>query len=120
MSGGPGLFRDAHDPAKRAGIRKGMRCSVLTGVFIASCNAGQVRADVFDPARLLRQLVRLLFLLPTVVRERMTAAQHWRTQRKYAMVVATISPISYVLVLYAMKATPPSGVGEQTVRGQEQ
>ena len=54
--------------------------------------------------------VRLLFLLPTVLRDRVTAAWHWRQQWKYALVVATISPIGYVLVLYAMKAAPLSHV----------
>ena len=54
--------------------------------------------------------VRLLFLLPTVLRDRATAAQHWRKQWKYALVVAAISPIGYVLVLYAMKAAPLSHV----------
>lgn len=55
--------------------------------------------------------VRLLFLLPTVLRDRATAGQHWRKQWKqwkYAVVVAIISPIGYVLVLYAMKAAPIS------------
>ena len=54
--------------------------------------------------------VRLLLLLPTVLRDRVTAAWHWRQQWKYALVVATISPIGYVLVLYAMKAAPLSHV----------
>ena len=48
--------------------------------------------------------------MPTVLRDRVTAAQHWRKQWKYALVVATISPISYVLVLYAMQAAPLSHV----------
>jgi len=39
-----------------------------------------------------------------------TAVRHWRAQWKYALVVAAISPISYVLVLYAMKAAPLSHV----------
>ena len=54
--------------------------------------------------------VRLLFLLPTVLRDRAAAARHWREQWKYALVVAAISPIGYVLVLYAMKAAPLSHV----------
>ena len=54
--------------------------------------------------------MRLLFLLPLVLRDRVTAAQHWRKQWKHALVVAAISPIGYVLVLYAMKAAPLSHV----------
>jgi drug/metabolite transporter (DMT)-like permease len=45
-----------------------------------------------------------------VLRDRATAARHWRKQWKHALVVAAISPIGYVLVLYAMKAAPLSHV----------
>src|SRR6185312_9490789 len=36
IAGGPRLFRAAHDPAKRAGIRAGVFYGLLTGVFIAT------------------------------------------------------------------------------------
>ena len=52
----------------------------------------------------------LLFLLPTVLRDRATAADHWRKQWKYAVFVGIISPVSYVLVLYAVKLAPLSHV----------
>jgi drug/metabolite transporter (DMT)-like permease len=115
IAGGPGLFRAAHDPAKQAGIRKGMFYGLLTGVFIAAytmVDGYAVKFVLMSPILLdyYGNFVRLAFLVPTVLRDRATAADHWRRQWKYAVLVAAISPIGYVLVLYAMKAAPLSHV----------
>ena len=115
IAGGPGLFRAAHDPAKKPGIRKGMLYGLLTGVFIAGYTVTDgyaVKIVLMSPILLdyYGNFVRLLFLVPTVLRDRATAARHWREQWRYALVVATISPIGYVLVLYAMQAAPLSHV----------
>jgi uncharacterized membrane protein len=115
IAGGPGLFRAAHDPAKQSGMRKGMLYGLLTGVFIASYTVADgyaVKVVLMSPILLdyYGNFVRLLFLVPTVLRDRATAARHWRAQWRYALVVATISPIGYVLVLYAMQAAPLSHV----------
>ena len=115
IAGGPALFRAAHDPVKRAGIRKGMFYGLLTGVFIASytvVDGYAVKFVLMSPILLdyYGNFVRLMLLLPTVLRDRATALVHWRAQWKYALVVATISPIGYVLVLYAMKVAPLSHV----------
>jgi drug/metabolite transporter (DMT)-like permease len=115
IAGGPGLFRAAHDPAKQAGIRKGMLYGLLTGVFIASytvVDGYAVKVVLMSPILLdyYGNFARLVLLLPTVLRDRVTAAEHWRRQWKHAVVVAAISPISYVLVLYAMKSAPLSHV----------
>ena len=115
IAGGPALFRAAHDPVKKAGIRKGMVYGLLTGVFIASytvVDGYAVKFMLMSPILLdyYGNFVRLVFLMPTVLRDRVTALDHWRRQWKYALVVATISPIGYVLVLYAMKVAPLSHV----------
>jgi drug/metabolite transporter (DMT)-like permease len=115
IAGGKGLFRAAHDPAKQAGIRKGMFYGLVTGVFIASytvVDGYAVKFVLMSPILLdyYGNFARLVLLLPTVLRDRVTAAQHWRRQWKHALVVAAISPIGYVLVLYAMKAAPLSHV----------
>jgi drug/metabolite transporter (DMT)-like permease len=115
IAGGPGLFRAAHDPAKRAGVRMGMLYGLLTGVFIAGytvVDGYAVKFALMSPILLdyYGNFARLVFLLPTVLRDRPTAARHWREQWKYAVVVAVISPIGYVLVLYAMKVAPLSHV----------
>jgi drug/metabolite transporter (DMT)-like permease len=115
IAGGPGLFRAVHDPMKQAGIRMGMLYGLVTGVFIASytvVDGYAVKFLLMSPILLdyYGNFVRLAFLLPTVLRDPATAAEHWRKQWKYAVAVATISPIGYVLVLYAMKAAPLSHV----------
>jgi drug/metabolite transporter (DMT)-like permease len=115
IAGGPALFRAAHDPVKRAGVRKGMLYGLLTGVFIASytvVDGYAVKFLLMSPILLdyFGNLVRVVLLLPTVLRDRATALVHWHAQWKYALVVATISPIGYVLVLYAMKVAPLSHV----------
>lgn len=115
IAGGPALFRAAHDPAKKAGIRKGMAYGLMTGVFIASytvLDGYAVKFLLMSPILLdyFGNLVRVAFLLPTVLRDRTVAAEHWRTQWKYALLVAAISPVGYVLVLYAMQVAPLSHV----------
>lgn len=55
-------------------------------------------------------LVRVALLLPAALRDRPTTARLWREQWKYALVVAVISPVSYVLVLYAVQQAPISHV----------
>ncbi|MBS0337644.1 MAG: EamA family transporter, partial [Proteobacteria bacterium] len=115
IAGGPGLFRAAHDPAKKKMVRKGMAYGLLTGVFIASytvVDGYAVKFMLMSPILLdyFGNFVRLMFLVPSVLRDRAVAAEHWRKQWKYALVVATISPIGYVLVLYAMQVAPMSHV----------
>lgn len=115
IAGGPALFRATHDPAKRIAVKKGMLYGVLTGVFIASytvVDGYAVKFVLMSPILLdyYGNFFRLLLLLPAVLRDRVTAAAHWRRQWKYALVVALISPIGYVLVLYAMQVAPLSHV----------
>ena len=121
IAGGMGLFRAAHDPAKQAGIRTGMLYGLLTGVFIAAytvVDGYAVKFVLMSPILLdyYGNFVRLLFLLPTVLRDRATAARHWRKQWKHALVVAVISPVGYVLVLYAMYSAAALMCGHICVR----
>jgi drug/metabolite transporter (DMT)-like permease len=115
IAGGPALFRAAHDPGKKAMVRKGMVYGLATGVFIASytvVDGYAVKLLLMSPILLdyLSNFVRLGFLVPAVLRDRPAALALWRQQWKYALVVATISPIGYVLVLYAMQVAPLSHV----------
>ena len=45
-----------------------------------------------------------------MARNPLEASTLWRRQWKYAVIVGVISPISYVLVLYAMQVAPLSHV----------
>jgi drug/metabolite transporter (DMT)-like permease len=115
IAGGPALFRAAHDPAKRTMVRKGIAYGLATGVFIASytvVDGYAVKFLLMSPILLdyFSNFVRLGFLAPVVLRDRPAAAALWRGQWKYALVVAVIGPIGYVLVLFAMQVAPLSHV----------
>ncbi len=119
IAGGPGLLRatrhPAADPAQRQRVLRGLRYGVLTGAFIASytvVDGYAVKALLMSPILIdyFGNFVRLAFLVPTVLRDRPAAAVLWRRQWKYALLVGIISPVSYVLVLYAMQVAPLSHV----------
>jgi len=115
IAGGPGLFRAAHDPAKRARVRTGMAYGLVTGVFIASytvVDGYAVKVVLMSPILVdyFGNFVRLALLVPTLLVDRNTAATLWRAQWKYALVVAALSPVGYVLVLFAMQTAPLSHV----------
>jgi drug/metabolite transporter (DMT)-like permease len=115
IAGGPGLLRAAHDPAQRQRVHKGMAYGLLTGAFIASytvVDGYAVKVLLMSPILIdyLGNFVRLALLAPTVLRDRPAARLLWRRQWKYALLVGAISPVSYVLVLYAMQVAPLSHV----------
>jgi drug/metabolite transporter (DMT)-like permease len=115
IAGGPRLFRTGQDPVARKKIHKGMVYGLLTGVFIASytvLDGYAVKILLMSPILLdyFGNFFRIFMLLPTVLRNRTAAAALWRTQWKYALIVAAVSPVSYVLVLYAMQVAPLSRV----------
>lgn len=115
IAGGPALFRAAHDPEKRAGVRRGMTYGLLTGVFIAGytvIDGYAVKIIAMSPILLdyYSTMVRVAILLPSTLRDRSVALEHWRMQWKHALLVATLSPVAYVLVLYAMQVAPLSHV----------
>ncbi len=115
IAGGPGLWRASHDPMQRQRVRKGMVYGLLTGVFIASytvVDGYAVKVLLMSPILIdyMGNFVRIGILLPVVLRDRPAMAGLWRTQWRYALVVGAISPVSYVLVLYAMQTAPLSHV----------
>ena len=115
IAGGPRLWKKAHDPAQRARVHKGMRYGVLTGAFIAAYTVADSYAVKFlamSPILLdyIGNLVRIVLLLPAALQDRATTVRMWRDQWKYALLVAAISPVSYVLVLYAVQQAPISHV----------
>ncbi|MDP2035405.1 MAG: DMT family transporter [Polaromonas sp.] len=115
IASGPGLLRAAHDPAQRQRVHKGMVYGLLTGAFIASytvVDGYAVKFLLMSPILIdyLGNFVRLALLAPAVLRDRPAARLLWQQQWKYALLVGTISPVSYVLVLYAMQVAPLSHV----------
>jgi uncharacterized membrane protein len=115
VAGGPGLWRKTQDPTQRERVHKGLRYGVLTGAFIAAYTVADSYAVKFlamSPILLdyFGNFVRTGLLLPAALRDRATTARMWREQWKYALLIATISPVSYVLVLYAVQQAPISHV----------
>jgi drug/metabolite transporter (DMT)-like permease len=115
VAGGPKLWRKAHDPVQRERVHKGIRYGVLTGGFIAAYTVADSYAVKFlamSPILLdyFGNLVRIVLLLPVALKDPATTARMWRSQWKYALLVAAFSPVSYVLVLYAVQQAPISHV----------
>lgn len=123
IAGGPKIFanwklnRDAsaEELAIHKRLNAGLRYGVLTGIFIASytvLDGYAVKVMLLSPILVdyLGNFIRLIFLAPVVLRDMPTAREHWHKQWKYAVIVGTISPVSYVLVLYAVQLAPLSHV----------
>ena len=115
IAGGPRLFRQAADPAQTLRVRKGMVYGLLTGIFIASytvVDGYAVKFALMSPILVdyMGNFVRLALLTPSVLRDPQQARSLWASQWRYAVIVGVISPVSYVLVLYAMQVAPLSHV----------
>ena len=115
IAGGPGLWKAAHDPQQQARVRTGIFYGAITGLLIASytvVDGYSVKVALMSPILVdyVGNLLRLVFLVPTLLRERPVVSQMWRKQRRYALIVGIFSPVSYVLVLYAMQVAPLSHV----------
>ena len=115
IAGGPGLLRAAQRPAQRQQLRKGMAYGLLTGFFIAGytvVDGYAVKFALMAPILVdyMGNLARMVLLAPTVLRDPAAARVLWRRQWKYALFVGIVSPVSYVMVLYAMQSAPLSHV----------
>lgn len=113
IAGGPALWRRAALPGDRERIRKGMFYGVASGVFIAGytvVDGYAVKVLLLSPILVdyVGGLLRLFLVVPPVLRDVPTARRLWRAQWKYAVFVGIVSPVSYVLVLYAMQTAPLS------------
>ena len=115
IAGGPGLWKAAHDPHQQARVRTGIFYGAITGLFIASytvVDGYAVKVALMSPILVdyFGNLVRLVLLSPTLLRDRPEVMRLWREQRPYALIVGIFSPVSYVLVLYALQVAPLSHV----------
>jgi drug/metabolite transporter (DMT)-like permease len=108
LTGGPGLLH-----ADRAHLRQG----VAFGLACATCVAGYTVWDQRAVAHLQlppllydggTQLVMFTILTPFAWSRRDEVAAAWRDHRGKAAIVGLLSPVAYVLVLYAMSFTPVS------------
>lgn len=115
IAGGPALLRPRTDPEARLRLRRGLLYGVATGVFIASYTVVDgygVRMLLMSPILIdyMGNFVRVFLLAPVVLRDLPEARRLWALQWRWAALVALVSPIAYVLVLYAMQTAPMSHV----------
>jgi drug/metabolite transporter (DMT)-like permease len=115
IAGGPGLWRAAQDPQQQARVRTGIFYGGLTGLFIASytvVDGYAIKVALMSPILVdyFGNLLRLVILTPSLLRDRPAVRALWLQQRRYALVVGIFSPVSYVLVLYALQVAPLSHV----------
>jgi uncharacterized membrane protein len=115
VAGGPAMLRAAHDPAQRARVHAGLGWGAATGVLIA----GYTVVDGYSVKKLLLSpiivdyfgnLVRLPFMLPTLLRDLPGFVDAWRRYKWHAVMLAVVSPLAYILVLYAVQVAPLSHV----------
>ena len=115
IAGGPALLRAAHDPAQRERVHAGLVWGAATGVLIAVYTVldgysvkrlliGPILVDYFG------NLVRLPFMLPTLLRDPPGFADAWRRYKWHAVVLGLLAPSAYILVLYAVQLAPVSRV----------
>jgi drug/metabolite transporter (DMT)-like permease len=106
------MGRATHDPQR---VRAGLRWGLLTGALIAGYSVidgyavkvlaiGPIVLDYFG------NVLRVPLLWAVAARDRPALRAAWHAQWRYALVVATLGPLGYVLVLYALKLAPLSHV----------
>jgi len=115
IAGGPKIFKTMQDVSQGPRVRQGLFYGLLTGLFIASytvLDGYAVKVLLLSPILLdyFGNFIRIVFLAPPLLKDKATTLSLWKTQWKYALIVALISPISYVLVLFAMQTAPLSHV----------
>ena len=115
IAGGPALWAKAHDPAQRARVLAGLRYGAVTGALIAGytlIDGYAVKVLLLAPVLVdyLGNVFRLPFLLPAAWRDPAAFALACRVQWRYALVVAVLGPLGYVMVLYAVRMAPLSHV----------
>jgi len=119
IAGGPSLVRSlfsrSQPESQRKKIQKGIYYGLLTGMFIAAytvIDGYGVKVVRISPLLIFYfcNFIQIGLLLPALWRDKAATAHSWRTQWKYAVIVAVVSPLSYILVLFAMQTAPLSHV----------
>lgn len=115
IAGGPGLLWKARDVQLRARLRQGAQYGLLTGLTIACytlVDGFSVKTLLLSPMLMyyMSCVVQTFLLWPSCWNAQGASRQRWLEQWKYALLVGVFSPISYVLVLYALQMAPLSHV----------
>lgn len=115
IAGGPGLFLQRRDAAAQQRLYHGLLYGVVTGIFIAGYTVVDgygVKVLLLSPILIdyLGSCLRVVLLGPVVLRNLPEARSLWTVQWRWALLVAVVSPVAYVLVLFAMQSAPISHV----------
>jgi drug/metabolite transporter (DMT)-like permease len=115
IAGGPGIWRKAQDAQQRSRTRLGLLYGLLTGLTIASytvVDSYSVKILLLSPmlSFYVSCVVQMVLLVPVLLQDKPLARRHWKQQWKYALIVGAVSPVSYVMVLYALQIAPLSHV----------
>jgi drug/metabolite transporter (DMT)-like permease len=113
IAGGPRLWQGSgasHDKAL-AGVRWGAATGALIAAYTV-IDGYAVKVLLIGPVLVdyVGNLLRVPLLALPVLRDRAGFTPAWRAQWKHALVVATLGPLAYVLVLYAVTMAPLSHV----------
>ncbi len=115
IAGGPALWRGSQDAAMRQRALAGVRWGALTGALIAGytvIDGYAVKVLLIGPVLVdyVGNLLRVPLLLPPALRDLAGLRSAWHSQWRHALVVATLGPLAYILVLYALQMAPLSHV----------
>lgn len=123
IAGGPALWASlrgsaGHTPEdtdRRRRVRAGIAWGGATGLLIATytvIDGYAVKAVLMSPILIdwVGNVLRVPLMLPSMLSDRAGFVRDWKTQWKAALVLAAISPLGYVLVLYAAQQAPLSHV----------
>jgi drug/metabolite transporter (DMT)-like permease len=119
IAGGPKLWAQAHaisnTPEQRGRVLAGLRWGVLTGLLIALytvLDGYAVKVMLISPILVdyIGNALRIPFMLPSVLADRAGFVRDFKAQWRAALLLAAISPLAYVLVLYAVQLAPLSHV----------
>jgi drug/metabolite transporter (DMT)-like permease len=115
VAGGTALWRHAHEPAHRQRTLAGVRWGLITGLMIAGysvIDGYAIKVMLIGPVIFdyMCNVLRVPLQLPTLLQNRAGLMQAWRLQWKHALVVSTLGPLAYILVLYALTLAPLSHV----------
>ena len=114
IAGGPSLWRGASE-GRLVRVRAGLRWGALTGVLISGytlIDGIAVKWLAVSPILIdyVGNALRVPFMLPAAVRDPAGLRERWRRDWRAVLLVAAISPLAYILVLYAMRIAPLSHV----------
>jgi len=115
IAAGPQLWRSDGDEQARQRRHLGLLWGALTGLTISGytlVDGYAVKVLAISPLVIdwVGNVLRIGFALPAVLRDRAGFVPAFKRQWPYVLMMAVLSPLAYILVLYAMQIAPVSRV----------